>query len=172
MIVLGIDPGSRITGYGVIEIIRNTPTYIASGCIRLQEEQVGQRLAQIFDAITDIIGQFQPTTAAIEEIFFHVNPRVALKLGQARGVALVAMARYGLDIAEYSARQVKQSVVGYGAASKTQIQHMIRYLLRLTGEVQVDAADALAVALCHVNMQSRMGQLGTVKEKFNRGRIQ
>ncbi|MCW5589944.1 MAG: crossover junction endodeoxyribonuclease RuvC [Legionellales bacterium] len=147
-IILGIDPGSRITGYGVIGRRGQKLHYIASGCIKTQEGEHYQRLDQVYTGINHIIAQYQPTLAAIEDIFFHRNPRSALKLGQARGVALLALARAGLTIHEYPARQIKQAVVGYGNAEKKQMQHMVSVLLNLNGQPQADAADALAVAIC------------------------
>ncbi|MBY0544455.1 MAG: crossover junction endodeoxyribonuclease RuvC [Gammaproteobacteria bacterium] len=153
-IILGIDPGSRITGYGVIELRNRKVFYLASGCIRtLTVENVthAQRLKQIFNGITQLIAQYKPTHAAIEQVFMHKNPNSAIKLGQARGAALTALAIAELPIAEYSPRSVKQSVVGYGAAEKEQVQHMVRVLLGLSGLPQADAADALAIALCHAN---------------------
>lgn len=153
-IILGIDPGSRITGYGVIRIERSRHHYLASGCIRMKDVSVASRLSQIFQGIRQITEEHQPHEVAIEQIFMHRNPNSALKLGQARGVAIVAASLHGVPIAEYSARQVKQSVVGYGAAEKVQVQHMVRTLLNLSGLPQADAADALAIALCHAN--SRM----------------
>jgi crossover junction endodeoxyribonuclease RuvC len=148
MIIIGIDPGSRITGYGVIRLLGNQSQHITSGCIRVTAVDVSSRLLQIFTGLQKIIQQYQPTEAAIEQIFMHQNPGSALKLGQARGAAMVALA---MPVAEYSARQVKQSVVGYGAAKKEQVQHMVSRLLNLSGKLQADTADALAVALCHAH---------------------
>lgn len=110
---------------------------------------MGQRLLQIHQALTQVIQTYQPHEAAIEQVFLQNNPQTALKLGQARGVALVAAAGYALPMAEYSPRKIKQSVVGYGAAAKTQVQHMIKTLLKMPEAPQADAADALAIALCH-----------------------
>jgi crossover junction endodeoxyribonuclease RuvC len=150
-IILGIDPGSRITGFGVIKSDGNRYHYVTSGCIRITQKNLGLRLQQIFDGLRQIISQYQPEEAAIEQVFMHQNPGSALKLGQARGAAIVAAAIHVLPVAEYSARQVKQSVVGFGAATKTQVQHMIKNLLNLSDFPQSDAADALAVAICHAN---------------------
>jgi crossover junction endodeoxyribonuclease RuvC len=150
-IILGIDPGSRITGYGVIRVEGSRHVYLASGCVRVQDENLPERLRQIFLSLQEIVQTYQPDEAAIEQVFMHQNAGSALKLGQARGAAIVALAATEIKIAEYSARQIKQSVVGFGAAKKEQVQHMVRVLLNLTGIPQVDAADALAVALCHAN---------------------
>jgi crossover junction endodeoxyribonuclease RuvC len=150
-IILGIDPGSTITGYGVLRVESGKPTYIASGCIRTKGETFLSRLKYIYHGIIDIATEFQPTEAAIEDVFVHPdNPRSALKLAQARGVAIAALSGFECILEEYSARQVKQTMVGYGAAEKDQVQHMIVNLLKLSKAPQVDAADALAVALCHV----------------------
>jgi crossover junction endodeoxyribonuclease RuvC len=155
-IIIGIDPGSRHTGYGIIKVDGNQNSYIACGCIHLTQLQPAERLQKIFCELQAIILQYQPHEAAIEQIFMHENPGSALKLGQARGAALVALT---IPVAEYSARQVKQSVVGHGAAKKDQVQHMVGRLLNLTMKLQADAADALAVALCHAHMRSPLYQL-------------
>jgi len=145
-VIMGIDPGSRQTGYGVIRLEGNRHIYLTSGYLNLAEYPPTERLRQIFIGLRNIIQTYQPHEAAIEQIFMNQNPNSALKLGQARGAAIVALE---IPVAEYSARQVKQSVVGYGAAKKEQVQFMVQRLLNLTGKMQADAADALAVALCH-----------------------
>lgn len=150
-IILGIDPGSQVTGYGVIQIRQNKAIYLASGCIRVDKVEHPTRLKQIFNGIRQVIEQYHPTQAAVEQIFMHKNPNSAIKLGQARGAALTALSLANLEIAEYTPRLVKQSVVGYGNAQKIQVQHMVRVLLELSGFPQADAADALAIALCHAN---------------------
>ncbi len=147
--ILGIDPGSIRTGYGIIEIQRNHQICLTHGYIPTKGNDLGQRLLQIYQAIIELIQTYQPHEAAIEQVFMQENVQSALKLGQARGVAIVATAQYALPMAEYSARKIKQSVVGYGAAAKTQVQHMIKTLLKMSEAPQADAADALAVALCH-----------------------
>jgi len=148
--ILGIDPGSRCTGYGILEQDNGlSPTYVTHGYIATNSTDMSQKLLQIHQNLVDIIQLHQPNEIAIEQVFLSQNPQTALKLGQARGAALVATAGHDLPMAEYSARQIKKSVVGYGAAAKTQIQHMIKILLKLSKPVQADAADALAVALCH-----------------------
>lgn len=147
-IIIGVDPGSRITGYGVIRWENHQGHYLDSGCLRVAVPCLASRLQQIFTGLREVIERHAPAEAAIEQIFMHQNPGAALKLGQARGAAIVAL---GLPVAEYSARQVKQSVVGYGAAAKSQVQQMVKTLLRIPGTLQADAADALAVALCHAH---------------------
>lgn len=148
-IILGIDPGSRITGFGVIRVEKRKNYYLTSGCIRLKSTDWLEKCGVLWDALQEVIQTYEPTEAAIERIFMHVNPASALKLGQARGAAMTALANHGLQLSEYTARQVKQSVVGYGAAQKGQVQQMVQILLSLSGPPQVDASDALAVALCH-----------------------
>ncbi len=155
--ILGIDPGSRITGYAIITTQQKQLTYVSSGCIRVSGKTVAQNLDQIYAGISEVINKYQPGDAAIEQVFMHRNPGSALKLGQARGVAIVAAAQRALSVAEYSARQVKQAVVGYGAATKEQVQEMVRKLLNLSGVPQADAADALAVAICHAHSRQNLG---------------
>ncbi|HET8816499.1 MAG TPA: crossover junction endodeoxyribonuclease RuvC [Pseudidiomarina sp.] len=164
-IILGIDPGSRLTGYGIIRQEGKQLSYLASGCIRVHSGakadapgslDLAQKLKVIHDGISELIAQFQPDEFAIEQVFMARNPDSALKLGQARGAAIVAAAVAGLPVAEYAARLVKQAVVGTGAADKTQVQHMVVALLKLTHKPQADAADALAVALCHAHMRTNL----------------
>ncbi len=147
-IIIGIDPGSRFTGYGVIQWEGNQSRYIDSGCLSISSYPAAERLHKIFSGLQEIMQLHQPHEAAIEQIFMHQNPGSALKLGQARGAAIVAL---GKEVAEYSARQIKQAVVGYGAADKTQMQHMVKRLLNISHRLQADAADALGVALCHAH---------------------
>lgn len=157
MRVLGIDPGSCVTGFGLLESDGNHMHYISSGCIRLKAGMtVPERLIEIFNGITHVIEQFKPETCAIEKIFMHKSPDSALKLGQARGSAITAMALQNIEIAEYSARQIKQSVVGYGAADKIQVMHMVKTLLHIQHDLKPDAADALAVALCHFHSRQSL----------------
>lgn len=148
-IILGIDPGSRITGYGIIREANRTLQYVDSGCIRTSEGELSQRLLEIFNGICELMDSFQPNEVAIEQVFMHQNANSALKLGHARGVAMVACASHRVKVSEYSARAVKQSVAGYGAAEKHQINHMVVSLLMLNSAPQSDAADALAIAICH-----------------------
>jgi len=152
--ILGIDPGSRITGYGVIEeTSRGSHRYIASGSIKIKAGSFPERLKQIFDGVTEVIALYQPTEMAIEQVFMHKNADSALKLGQARGAAICASMNAGLPVAEYAARQVKQAIVGKGGADKSQVQHMVKILLSLQGELQEDASDALGISLCHSHYQ-------------------
>ncbi len=150
--ILGIDPGSRITGYGIIESHRGQLGFIACGIVRTTPGYpFSVRLNEIFDGINEVVQMHGPTVAAVEDVFLSSNPRTALKLGQARGAAVVAAMQNGLAVSDYSPRKIKQAVAGYGQAEKEQIQHMVRVLLCLKGAPSSDAADALAVAICHAN---------------------
>lgn len=171
-IILGIDPGSRITGYGIIGVKGNVTEYIASGCIRVMDEDLPKRLKNVFDGVSEIISQFKPNTFAIEQVFMAKNADSALKLGQARGAAIVAATCKDLPVFEYSARQVKQSVVGKGSADKVQVQHMVTHILKLHKTPQADAADALAVALCHLHTQQSMIKMAGSATKTVRRRLQ
>lgn len=159
MLILGIDPGSRITGFGVISALGNKAEYVASGAIRIAEGGLPQRLRQVYEGVAQILDTYQPEEVAIEQVFLSKNADSALKLGQARGVAIVAAANSGLEVHEYAARLVKQAVCGSGAADKTQIQTMVARILKLPGLPQVDAADGLAIALCHA--YTRQGLIAT-----------
>jgi len=147
--IIGIDPGSRRTGYGIIDITGSNISYVSSGIIRLPEGGLPSRLKLIFDGISQLLDQYQPETMAVEDVFFARDPKAALKLGQARGAAIVAGVNAQLPLSEYSARSVKQAVVGTGAADKKQVQMMVTSLLKLAEAPAEDAADALAVAICH-----------------------
>ncbi|MEE4167063.1 MAG: crossover junction endodeoxyribonuclease RuvC [Desulfocapsaceae bacterium] len=150
--IIGIDPGSRITGYGVVSSASGQIRFISCGIIKTTADlPFSHRINQIFDGINEVIQVHQPDVAAVEDVFLATNPRSALKLGQARGAAVVAAMQNDLAVYDYSPRVVKQAVVGYGQASKQQVQHMIRILLGLSGSPSSDAADALAVAICHAN---------------------
>ncbi len=150
--VIGIDPGSRITGYGVLDIAPGSLKFIACGTVKTnQKAPFAFRLNEIFDGINEVVQLHQPVVAAVEDVFLATNPRSALKLGHARGAAVVAVMQNGLTVHDYSARAVKQAVVGYGQAEKSQVQHMVRVLLGLSASPSSDAADALAVAICHAN---------------------
>ena len=150
-LVLGIDPGSRRTGYGLLAVRDRSVGYVASGCIKAEIGDMPQRLGIIYRGVSELIDQFNPTELAIEEVFLAKNASSALKLGQARGVAIAAAVAGELPVYEYAAKRVKQSLVGTGRGSKEQVAHMVRILLKLPGAPQADAADALAIALCHVN---------------------
>jgi crossover junction endodeoxyribonuclease RuvC len=152
-IILGIDPGSRATGYGIISSVGATTKCIAYGVLRIAKTTFAAQLNDIFHGIFSLVQKHRPDEVAIEQVFVQRNVNSALKLGQARGAAIVAVAQYQLPLFDYSTRQVKQAVVGYGAAEKSQIQHMIKALLKLHAAPPQDAADALAIALCHANMR-------------------
>lgn len=154
--ILGIDPGSRKTGFGIISQQGNKFEYVTSGVIRLPNEELPHRLKIIFDNMSQIIEEYRPEQMAVEQVFMAKNPGSALKLGQARGAAIVAAVHRDLPVSEYSALQIKQSVVGTGAADKEQVQHMVKLLLKLPAKPQEDAADALACALCHGHTQQSM----------------
>jgi crossover junction endodeoxyribonuclease RuvC len=162
-IILGIDPGSRITGYGLINAASGHYNYVASGHVRTCNDALPQRLGQIYQAIDALIERYSPQEFAIEQVFMARNADSALKLGQARGVAMVVAVNHGLPVAEYSARQVKQAVVGQGGARKEQVQHMVARLLGLSSLPQIDAADALAIALCHTHTNASLVRISTNK---------
>lgn len=148
-LIMGIDPGSRTTGFGIINMVGQQISYVTSGCIRCGEGEVAERLNLIFDGVDQLIEQWAPQQFAIERAFMGKNADSALKLGQARGVAMVVAARHGLTVNEYAPRAIKQAVTGNGGAEKEQIQRMVQVLLKLPGVPQADAADALAIAICH-----------------------
>ncbi|GLR72061.1 crossover junction endodeoxyribonuclease RuvC [Agaribacter marinus] len=170
-IILGIDPGSRVTGYGIIKVVGNKTEYLGSGCIRVVDDVLANRLHNVFTGVSEIIRQFAPNQFAIEQVFMAKNPDSALKLGQARGAAIVAATSANMPVFEYSARQIKQSVVGKGNADKTQVQHMVTHILKLNKTPQADAADALAVALCHLHTEQSMIRLSGQAKKTVRGRL-
>jgi len=155
--ILGIDPGSRATGFGVIDSDGIKSVHVASGTIRPQGESLPERLGLIFQQVAHIVSDQEPQEMAVEEVFVANNASSALKLGQARGAAICAGVLGNLSISEYSPRAVKQAVVGTGAASKEQVQHMVRVLLKLEGHIAADQADALAVALCHAHTRAGGG---------------
>jgi crossover junction endodeoxyribonuclease RuvC len=160
MIILGIDPGLRITGFGVILKQGNKLSYIASGVIKTPDGDLPQRLKVILDGVTEVVATYQPDCAAIEKVFVNVNPQSTLLLGQARGAAICGLVQADLAVAEYTALQVKQSVVGHGRAQKNQVQDMVQRLLLLTGMPGTDAADALGVAICHAHSGEALAILG------------
>jgi crossover junction endodeoxyribonuclease RuvC len=170
-IILGIDPGSRITGYGVIQRVGGKLEYLGSGCIRMTDEALPARLKMVFQGVREIITQFSPTEFAIEQVFMAKNADSALKLGQARGAAIVAAVMQDLPVCEYSARQIKQAVVGTGGADKTQVQHMVMQMLKLSKRPQADAADALGVALCHAHTQQSLINMAGQARKTVRRRL-
>jgi crossover junction endodeoxyribonuclease RuvC len=169
--ILGVDPGSRVTGFGLVRAEAGRLRYVASGCIRLDgNSAMPLRLRQIFEDMSEIIEAHAPVEMAVEQVFMAKSAGSALKLGQARGVAIVAAARRGIPVFEYSATRIKQSVVGTGRADKTQVQHMVRALLALPAAPQADAADALAVALCHAHTRESLRSMPGARAT-RRGRL-
>jgi crossover junction endodeoxyribonuclease RuvC len=161
--ILGIDPGSRITGFGIIELEGRKLSYVQSGCIRAGDGDFAGRLKTIYDGLCEIVEIYTPDQVAIEQVFMHRNPDSALKLGQARGAAICAVMSKGLTISEYTPAEIKKATVGKGNAAKEQVQHMVQILLKLPGMPQADAADALAVALCHNNTSQTLSHLEGVR---------
>jgi crossover junction endodeoxyribonuclease RuvC len=157
--ILGIDPGSRVTGFGVIDVAGNRVTYVASGCVRTADGSLPERLKTIFEGISEVVRSYQPLEMAIENVFMQKNAASALKLGQARGAAICAVVTQAIDVHEYSPTQIKQAVVGRGHADKAQVQHMVTALLKLPEIPQADAADALACAICHSNTRQSLDYL-------------
>ncbi len=168
MRILGIDPGLRVTGFGLVETEGRKTTYVASGVIRTGLGTLPARLQKIHQGIIELVEEYRPDIAVCEIVFVNVNPKSTLLLGQARGAAIGALVSRSLDVREYTALQVKQAVVGYGRASKNQIQMMVQRLLLLPGVPSPDAADALACAVCHVHAGTMIKSLGT---GMRRGRI-
>ena len=170
--ILGIDPGLRVTGFGVIEKHGNQLHYVASGCIKSNDrEQLPSRLGTLFAGISEVIATYRPDQAAVEIVFVNVNPQSTLLLGQARGAAMTALVHGGLSVAEYTALQVKQAVVGHGKAAKQQVQDMVVRLLKLEGAPSSDAADALACAICHAHGGQGLGALSTAGYRVRGGRL-
>lgn len=166
-IILGIDPGSRLTGYGVIRQQGRQLSYLGSGVIRTQAEDMPTRLKRIYAGVSEIILQFNPDVFAIEEVFLAKNANSALKLGQARGSAIVAAVNQDLPVYEYAARLVKQTVVGIGSADKIQVQEMVTRILKLSEKPQADAADALAIAITHAHSLAHSNLVeNTAKQKL------
>ena len=147
--ILGIDPGSQRTGFAIVDFSGQKFSHVDSGCLRLGRGEMSQRLGRIYQGIADMIQQHQPDTAAVESVFVQKNVASAIKLGQARGAAIAAMACSGIDVAEYPPTRVKQAICGGGHADKAQINFMVRRIANLREELQEDQADALAVAICH-----------------------
>ncbi|MDR1994103.1 crossover junction endodeoxyribonuclease RuvC [Azonexus sp.] len=170
--LLGIDPGLRVTGFGVIEKHGNQLRYVASGCIKSNDKQgLPERIATLFTGIGEVIATYRPDQAAVEKVFVNVNPQSTLLLGQARGAAISALVHGGLPVAEYTALQVKQAVVGQGKAAKEQVQAMVVRLLGLAGMPAADAADALACAICHAHGGQGLGALATAGYRIRGGRL-
>lgn len=161
--ILGIDPGSRITGYGIIDQQGQQLRYVASGCIRIKGEALAERLGMIFTGVNEVIDEYLPEEMAVERVFMNKNADSALKLGQARGAAICAGVTCTLPVDEYAAREIKQAVVGKGGATKEQVQHMVRVLLSLDRQPPSDAADALAVAICHGHIRETRSRVGVMQ---------
>lgn len=157
--ILGIDPGSRLTGFGVLDIEADSATYVASGTVQSTDGEFPDRLRQIFESVAEIVSRYHPDVVAIESVFVHKNAGSALKLGHARSAAICATFDSDVEVVEYAPRAIKQAVVGTGSATKEQVQHMVVALLRLDGEPSADAADALATALCHGHQRQLNSQL-------------
>ncbi|MBU0990293.1 MAG: crossover junction endodeoxyribonuclease RuvC [Proteobacteria bacterium] len=152
MLVLGVDPGSRITGYGLVEKKNNDITYVDSGLIRSSNKTpFYKRIHKIFESMVEIMGHYHPQEMAIEDLFYAKNIQSSLKLGHARGAVLIAAVQCGIPIFEYTPLEIKKSVVGYGRADKEQVRSMVRVILRFKGDLTLDTSDALATAICHVN---------------------
>jgi len=170
--ILGIDPGLRITGFGVIDKTGQKLAYVASGCIKTNEAlSLPERIKTIIDGIAEVATAYHPHQAAIEKVFVNVNPQSTLLLGQARGAAIAALVGQGLPVAEYTALQLKQAVVGHGKAAKEQVQAMVIRLLSLPGEPSADAADALACAICHAHGGQGLGAFATQGLRVKNGRL-
>jgi crossover junction endodeoxyribonuclease RuvC len=169
--ILGIDPGLRITGFGVIDQDGQQLHYVASGCIKTQAGELPERLKAILNSLGVVIAQHKPDQVAIEKVFVNVNPQSTLLLGQARGAAICAAVLADLPVGEYTALQVKQAVVGNGHAEKEQVQLMVQRLLKLSGTPSPDAADALACAICHAHGGQGLGALATRGFRVRGGRL-
>jgi len=168
--ILGIDPGLQVTGFGVIDKNGQRLGYVASGRVRSGRGELAERLKTLLEGLNEIIATHRPQQVVVEKVFVNVNPQSTLALGQARGAAICAAVLAGLPVAEYTALQVKQSVVGNGQAKKAQVQHMVKRLLALAGDPGPDAADALACAICHAH-GARLGRLAMRGLRMKRGRL-
>ena len=170
MRILGIDPGLRLTGFGVIEKAGQKLSYVSSGVIKSGEGELPARLRVLFSGLSELIAEHRPDTCAVEIVFVNVNPQSTLLLGQARGSAICAAVAANVPVAEYTALQIKQAVVGHGKAAKEQVQEMVKRLLSLPAVPQADAADALACAICHAH-GGNLGALSTAGYRVRRGRL-
>ena len=170
--ILGIDPGLRVTGFGVIDKVGQKLAYVTSGCVRTNEtDSLPERLRTLLEGIGEVIALHGPREAAVEKVFVNVNPQSTLLLGQARGAAISALVGAELPVAEYTALQVKQAVVGHGKAAKEQVQQMVMRLLQLPGAPSADAADALACAICHAHGGQGLGNIATRGFRVRNGRL-
>jgi crossover junction endodeoxyribonuclease RuvC len=168
--ILGIDPGLQVTGFGVIDQHGQRLEYVASGCVKSGRGELAARLKVLLEGLAEVIATHRPAQVVVEKVFVNVNPQSTLALGQARGTAICAAVLAGLPVAEYTALQVKQAVVGNGHAKKEQVQHMVKRLLALPGSPGADAADALACAICHAH-GGRLGALPMGGLRMKRGRL-
>jgi len=168
--IIGIDPGLQITGFGIIDKLGSRLAYVTSGCVKSGKEDLAVRLKALYDGLAGVIAEHRPGEAAVEKVFVNVNPQSTLALGHARGAGILAAVMAGLPVSEYTALQVKQSVVGAGHAKKEQVQAMVRRLLALPGDPSPDAADALACAICHAHAGS-IGKLSTRGYRIKGGRL-
>lgn len=169
--ILGLDPGLRITGFGIIDSLGSQLRYVASGCIKTRDGELPGRLKTLLDGVREVITTYQPDVVAVEKVFVNVNPQSTLLLGQARGAVICGAVSCDLAVAEYTALQVKQSVVGYGKAAKEQVQHMVQRLLALDTIPSPDAADALACAICHAHGSQGLGGLAGIGSRRRAGRV-
>ena len=170
MKILGLDPGLRVTGYGVIEKTGAALSYVTSGCIKSPDGELPDRLKNILNSVQEVISRYAPGEVAVEKVFVNVNPQSTLLLGQARGAAICAAVSQNLPVSEYTALQVKQAVVGNGHATKEQVQEMVKRLLKLSGYPSADAADALACAICHAH-GGALGAMSTRGFRVKGGRL-
>ena len=169
--ILGLDPGLRITGFGLVDQLGTQLRYVASGCIKTKDGELPGRLKTLLDGVREIVDTYRPDVVAVEKVFVNVNPQSTLLLGQARGAVICGAVSCELPVAEYTALQVKQSVVGYGKAHKEQVQHMVQRLLLLDAIPSTDAADALACAICHAHGAQGLAGLAGVGTRRRSGRI-
>ncbi len=163
--IIGVDPGSRVTGYGIIDCNRQRLDHVANGCVMAKTGTFPERIKLIFQQLTQLVAEYHPELMVLEQVFFARNPQSALKLGHARAAAMLAGANAELPIHEYSPRHVKQALTGRGGAQKAQIQHMVRVLLGLAETPAADAADALALAICHANSAATQGRIAAAAAK-------
>lgn len=169
--ILGIDPGLRVTGFGVLDKSGQRLVYVTSGCIKTVQGDLATRLKTILEGLAEVIVACRPEQIALEKVFVNANPQSTLLLGQARGTAICAAVMHDLPVAEYTALQVKQAVVGNGHAAKGQVQEMVKRLLKLAGAPSPDAADALACAICHAHGGQGLGSLVTAGYRMRKGRL-
>ena len=169
--ILGLDPGLRVTGFGLVDSLGSELRYVASGCIRTRDGELPGRLKTLLEGVREVIATWQPDVVAVEKVFVNVNPQSTLLLGQARGAAIAAAVLAGLPVSEYTAGQVKQAVVGGGRAHKAQVQAMVCRLLSLPGVPAADAADALAAAICHAHASTGIGTFARRGYRVRGGRL-